>query len=57
LLGAEAARRLAAVGVAEIAPGLAVAEFARVEAECGFEFADEPVDGVLFDVDWNELTI
>jgi hypothetical protein len=27
------------------------------EAQFGFEFADEPVDGVLFDVQWNELTI
>jgi hypothetical protein len=26
------------------------------EAEFGFEFADEPVDG-LFDEQWNELTI
>ena len=86
-LGAEAARRLAALGVAEIAPGLTDAECARVEAEFGFEFADDhraflfagvpvgdswpdwrlgtrkplrtwlqlPVDGVLFDVEWNEF--
>jgi hypothetical protein len=42
---------LAALGVAEIASGLTDADFARVEAE--FEFPDE-LDGVLFDVDWND---
>jgi hypothetical protein len=40
-LGAEAARRLAALGVVEIAPGLTDAEFGRVETEFGFEFADD----------------
>jgi hypothetical protein len=28
-----------------------------VEAEFGFGFADEPVDGLLFDAKWDELTI
>lgn len=42
-LGAEAARRLAAVGPGErrLTPGLTAAEFAAVEAEFGFEFADD----------------
>ena len=41
LLGIEAARRLAALGVADIAPGLADREFERLEATFGFEFADD----------------
>lgn len=85
-LGADAARRLGAVGTADIAPGLTAEEFAGIESEYGFEFADDhraflsaglplgdkwpdwrlgkrrllrnwlqmPVDGVLFDVEWNE---
>lgn len=40
-LGAEAARRLARWGRVEIAPPLTDAEFAQVEGEFGFEFADD----------------
>ncbi len=40
-LGTEAARRLVALGDVEIAPGLTDAELARVEADFGFEFADD----------------
>ena len=40
-LGEEAARRLARTGQYEIAAGLADAEFARIEREYGFEFADD----------------
>ncbi|GAA5008870.1 hypothetical protein [Actinopolymorpha pittospori] len=40
-LGAEAARRLAQLGCYELAPGLTDAEFARIEAQYGFEFADD----------------
>lgn len=40
-LGVEAARRLAALGRADIGPGLTDGEFAVVEAEFGFEFADD----------------
>ncbi|WP_053756851.1 hypothetical protein [Streptomyces sp. AS58] len=40
-LGAEAARRLAQTGLYEFEPGLTDAEFARVEREYGFEFADD----------------
>jgi hypothetical protein len=40
-LGAEAARRLAQSGRADIGPGLTKAEFARVERDYGFEFADD----------------
>lgn len=40
-LGAEAARRLAGTGLYEYEPGLTDAEFARVEREYGFEFADD----------------
>jgi hypothetical protein len=36
-----AARRLAELGCCEIAPGLTDAEFAGIEAEYGFEFADD----------------
>jgi hypothetical protein len=36
-----AARRLAELGCCEIAPGLTDAEFARIEDEHGFEFADD----------------
>lgn len=40
-LGVVAARRLAELGCCEIAPGLTDAEFARIEGEYGFEFADD----------------
>lgn len=40
-LGAEAARRLAQTGLCEFEPGLTDAEFARIEREYGFEFADD----------------
>ncbi|MEU3612505.1 hypothetical protein ABZ725_09360 [Streptomyces sp. NPDC006872] len=40
-LGAEAARRLAQTGLYEFEPGLTDAEFARIEHEYGFEFADD----------------
>ncbi|MGW6283555.1 hypothetical protein [Streptomyces sp. NPDC055107] len=39
--GARAARRLAELGVCELAPGLADAEFDRIEAEYGIVFADD----------------
>jgi hypothetical protein len=94
-LGGEAARRLAQAGQCEIGPGLTDAEFARVERDCEFEFADDhraflaaglpvetrapyergnpwpdwrhgrrrdlreilgqPVEGALFDVEYNAL--
>ena len=94
-LGEEAASRLAQAGQCEIGPGLADAEFARVERDYGFEFADDhraflaaglplrthtpyerrnpwpdwrhgrrrdlrkildqPVEGALFDVEYNAL--
>ncbi|MFC8521187.1 hypothetical protein [Streptomyces sp. NPDC057257] len=40
-LGAEAACRLAETGLYEFEPGLTDAEFARIEQEYGFEFADD----------------
>ncbi|MGW7619874.1 hypothetical protein ACWGLG_29320 [Streptomyces antimycoticus] len=40
-LGAEAARRLAQTGLYEFESGLSDAEFARIEREYGFEFADD----------------
>lgn len=40
-LGAEAPRRLSRLGRVEVLPGLSDAEFARVEAEFGFEFSDD----------------
>ncbi|MEU0582439.1 hypothetical protein [Streptomyces sp. NPDC006132] len=40
-LGAEAARRLAETGLYAFEPGLTEAEFARIEHEHGFEFADD----------------
>lgn len=40
-LGIRAARRLAELGCCEIAPGLTDTEFARIEAEHGFRFADD----------------
>ncbi|MFE2527237.1 hypothetical protein ACFXEL_23645 [Streptomyces sp. NPDC059382] len=40
-LGAQAAHRLSQLGSVEILPGLSDAEFARVEAEFGFEFSDD----------------
>ncbi|TXS46814.1 hypothetical protein EAO75_21830 [Streptomyces sp. uw30] len=40
-LGADAARRLAETGLYEFEPGLTDAEFARIEREYGFEFADD----------------
>lgn len=40
-LGAEAALRLARLGCCEIGPGLTEAEFARIERDHGFEFADD----------------
>ncbi|MFF2197561.1 hypothetical protein [Streptomyces sp. NPDC058157] len=40
-LGAEAARLLPRRGSIEVLPGLSDAEFARVEAEFGFEFSDD----------------
>ncbi|WP_265563500.1 Imm7 family immunity protein [Streptomyces hygroscopicus] len=40
-LGAEAARLLAQTGLCEFEPGLTDAEFARIEREYGFEFADD----------------
>jgi hypothetical protein len=40
-LGQEAARRLARTGQYEIGPGLTEAEFARIEHDYGFEFADD----------------
>jgi hypothetical protein len=39
--GAKAARRLARHRLVEIAPGLTEAEFARLEQQFGFEFADD----------------
>ena len=94
-LGEEAARRLALTGQHEIGPGLTDAEFARIERDYGFEFADDhraflaaglplktpepyersnpwpdwrdgdpgdlrkmldwPVEGALFDVQYNDL--
>ncbi|RPK93700.1 hypothetical protein [Streptomyces sp. ADI98-10] len=39
--GARAARRLAELGVCELAPGLSGAEFDRIEAEYGIVFADD----------------
>ena len=94
-LGEEAARRLALTGQHEIGPGLTGAEFARIERDYGFEFADDhraflaaglplktpepyerrnpwpdwrdgdpgdlrkmldwPVEGVLFDVQYDDL--
>ena len=94
-LGEEAARRLALTGRHEIGPGLTDAEFARIERDYGFEFADDhraflaaglplktpapyerrnpwpdwrdgdpgdlrkrldaPVEGALFDVQYNDL--
>jgi len=41
VLGIEAARRLAAIAVADIAPGLTDGEFERIETTFGFEFADD----------------
>jgi len=40
-LGEEAARRLACTGQCEIRPGLTDAEFARIEQDFEFEFADD----------------
>ena len=40
-LGTEAAQRLSALGIVEITPGLTDAEFAQIETEFGFEFADD----------------
>ena len=40
-LGTEAADRLAALGSVTIEPGLSDDEFARVEGDLGFEFADD----------------
>ena len=40
-LGEEAARRLARTGQHEIGPGLTDAEFARIERDYDFEFADD----------------
>jgi hypothetical protein len=40
-LGIEAAHRLAQLGRCEIGPGLTDDEFARIEHEFGFEFADD----------------
>ncbi|WP_181802489.1 hypothetical protein [Streptomyces shenzhenensis] len=40
-LGADAARRLAETGLYEFEPGLTTAEFARIEREYGFQFADD----------------
>jgi hypothetical protein len=40
-LGEQAARDLARTGCCEIGPGLTEAEFARIEREYGFEFADD----------------
>lgn len=40
-LGVAAARRLAELGCCVIAPGLTDPEFARIEGEYGFEFADD----------------
>ena len=40
-LGREAARRLARAGQYKIGPGLTGAEFARIEQDYGFEFADD----------------
>ncbi|MFD9786176.1 hypothetical protein ACFWYX_19790 [[Kitasatospora] papulosa] len=40
-LGAEAARRLAQTGLFKFEPGLTDAEFARIEREYGFQFADD----------------
>jgi hypothetical protein len=37
----EAARRLARISCCEIGPGLTESEFARIEQEHGFEFADD----------------
>lgn len=40
-LGAEAAQRLARTGQCDIGPGLTDAEFARIERDYEFEFADD----------------
>jgi hypothetical protein len=40
-LGVEAMRRLVRLAYCEIAPGLSEEEFARIEQEYGFEFADD----------------
>lgn len=40
-MGAEAARRLAETGRFACEPGLTETEFARIEREYGFEFADD----------------
>ncbi|WP_217178490.1 hypothetical protein [Streptomyces sp. AC495_CC817] len=40
-LGAQAARRLAETGLYAFEPGLTDTEFARIEREYGFEFADD----------------
>ncbi|WP_405537321.1 hypothetical protein OG787_31160 [Streptomyces sp. NBC_00075] len=40
-LGADAVRRLAQTGLYDFEPGLTDAEFARIEREYGFEFADD----------------
>jgi hypothetical protein len=40
-LGEEAAHRLSRTGQHDIGPGLTDAEFARIEREYGFEFADD----------------
>jgi len=40
-MGRQAARRLRALDVCDIAPGLSDAEFDAIEAEFGFEFADD----------------
>lgn len=40
-LGARAARRLAEFGLHSIMPGLSEQEFARIEAELGFDFAED----------------
>lgn len=40
-LGEEAARRLARAGRCDIGPGLTDAEFARIEEDYEFEFADD----------------
>ncbi|MEV5753380.1 hypothetical protein AB0L00_36640 [Actinoallomurus sp. NPDC052308] len=67
-LGEEAAHRLARLGWCEIEPGLSDAEFARIEGEYGFEFADDhraflaaglpvshpPEEGQTWDKPWPE---
>lgn len=40
-IGAEASRRLAALGSVPMTPGLTADELARIEGEFGFEFADD----------------